>query len=395
MSSSNLIKLALIKEAVYGITPALGNFKTSRFVSESMSGSPQTAESAQIRADRLSNGQVVTGIEVKGSLDYELAKEDVVDLLLESAMLNDWDVKALVSVDLTIVAATKIITRASGSFITDGIVKGDILTLAGFTETENNTEIVVSEVTDATHIKFVGPATIVDEVGAATSFKRADKLTIGTVKRSFSMEKLFTDLTTKSLIYKGMTVSQMKMSIAHGAIVNGSFDFMGNDYYSADIAGESITNGRTIDNPSTSNSMNGSVDMSFLMIDSSGVAGPADFCINKLDINLNNNLTPQNCIGTIAPKDYSPGTAQVGIDLSAYLSNTDWNLLDFKMTQETFSIGFIMKNLQGFYGVFIPAIQVSFDDPSSKGANQDVMLEMKGTAKVGANGESSLIFYRG
>jgi hypothetical protein len=54
-----------------------------------------------------------------------------------------------------------------------------------------------------------------------------------------------------------------------------------------------------------------------------------------------------------------------------------------------------MKNVQGFYGIFIPAIQVSFDDPSSKGANQDVMLEAKGTAKVGPNGESSLIFYRG
>ena len=90
MSSSNQVRVAFIEETVYGETPAAGNFIQARFTSDALSGTPDTVESQQIRVDRLSSGQVLTGLTVGGALNYELAKENSIDTLFEGAMFNTW-----------------------------------------------------------------------------------------------------------------------------------------------------------------------------------------------------------------------------------------------------------------------------------------------------------------
>lgn len=393
MSSSNLVRVAFIEETTLGETPVAGDFSTARFTSESLSGTPETTSSNQIRVDRLSSGQIVTGLSVEGSVDFELSKEAALEEFMESAMLNTWNVQALVTVDLTVNAVAKTIVRASGVW-TGLIVVGDILTLAGFVNSENNTQVQVVQVVDATTIKVVAAQDLADEVGVGTTYKRADKLTIGTTKKSFSIEKAFLDLSNKALIYKGMLANEMSLEISYGSILTGSFGFNGTKYLEADTAGEFITNARTIIPAATTNSMNGSIDMPFLNSSAVGTLDQVNFCIQSLSLSLNNNFIAQNCIGEAAPKDYSAGTAQVEIELSTYLSDVNWSILNKKLTQEAFAIGFMVKNVDGWYGFYLPAVQTSFDDPASGGANAEISLEMSGVAKVGPNGESSLVIYR-
>lgn len=399
MSSSNAVRIAFIEEATYGVTPGAGSFETARFTSEGLSGTPGTVESKQIRVDRQSSGQIVTGLTVGGKFDFELAKESQLEALLASAMYNDWTTKALVTVDLSFSSVTQEITRASGSWITDGIVVGDIVTLSGFASSKNNCQIMVVAVTSATVIKVVGPqgvAAMVTEVGTGTAFKRADKIEIGTTKKSFSMEKTFTDLTTKGINYRGMIVSDFDLKVAFGEICTGTLQFSGNDYVTASTASEFMTNARTINAPATSGSLNGSVDMPFFA--SGAILGALEvnsgFAVKSIGLKLANNLTPQQVIGDIAPVDYSSGTAMVSVDMSAYLKDVAWTMLAKKITQESFPVGFMVKNGDGAYGFYMPAVQVSFDDPSSGGQNQDIMLDMKGTGKVGAAGEKALYIYR-
>lgn len=395
MSSSNLVRVTLIEETTYGETPGTGNFETARFTSESLSGTPETTESAQIRVDRLSSGQVVTGLTVGGDLNFELAKEDALDLFFKSAMLNEWVTSSLVTVDLTLDTVAKTLTRASGDWNVDSQV-GDIITLAGFVNTANNTEVQIAEINSATEVRVVLPesVTFVDETGSGTSFQVADYLTIGTVKKSFSMEKAFLDLTDRAINYTGMTVANMSLSVAFGELANGTFTFSGNGYDPVELAADFLTDGRTINGAATSNTMNGSVDMPFIANSAVGPYDDSTFCIQSVSIELNNNLTTQNCIGQIAPDDYSPGTAAISVGLSAYLADGNWDIIAKKLTQEPFAVGFLIKNLDGFYGFYMPSVQVSFEDPASPGQNQDVILDMSGVAKVGPNGESSLRIYR-
>jgi hypothetical protein len=393
VSSSNLVRLSFIEESSLGVTPGVGNFSTARFTSESFSGTPGTTESQQIRSDRMSSGQVVTSMEVGGELNFELAKDSDFDKFLASVMMSTWTTSATVTVDVDIDATAKTITRASGDFNSD-VEVGDILTLAGFTNAENNTQVQVLEIDSATVIRCAMPADVVTETGGA-SFKVADKIAIGTTQKSFSFEKAFLDLTNKAIIYRGMIANSLSLNVAYGEICTGSIGFVGTDYDAVDLAADFITDGRTITSAATSNSMNGSIDMPFISCSATGDFEDVDFCIQSVGIELNNNNQAQNCIGQIAPENYSAGTAAINVDLNAYLANGNWDLLAKKLSQEAFALGFLIKNTGGFYGFYLPAIQVSFDDPSSGGANQEISLEMSGTAKVGTNGESALYIYKG
>lgn len=383
----------MIQEASYGETPVAGNFKTVRFISESLSGTPTTVESQQITTNRHSSGQILTGLNVGGDINFELAKEEVIDMLLASAMCSTWQTFSPITIDLTVDATLKTITRASGSWPVT-MKKGDILTLSGFLETENNVQIMVKEITSATVIKYISGAPLADEVGTGTSFKQNDKIEIGTTQVSFSMERAYTDLTAKAIIYKGMIVSAMSLAIQYGQIANGTFTFSGNTYLPVEGAANFITNGRTIDPAATTQSLNGSVDMPFIANSAAGEFDASTFCIQSLNLSLDNQVTTKTCIGEIAPTGYGLGTAQVGVELSAYLGDSNWDIIGKKLTQEPFEVGGLLKNNDGWIGFYMPAVQVSFDDPSSGGANQEVTMDMSGTAKGGSAGESPLTFFR-
>lgn len=380
-------------QAALALQTGAGEFKTVRFISEELSGSPETTESQQIRTDRMSSGQVVTGLTVGGNHSFELAKESALEDFLESAMYNAWVTSTIVNGTFEIDIDLKKIIRVTGSFVTEGVVVGDFITLSNFVNAANNTIVMVTSVS-ALELTYAGPTGMVDAASEAASYQIADKLSIGTTKKSLSIEKAFTDLTTKAINYRGMIAASMELNIEYGSLISGSFGFSGNDYVTADAASEFMTFEHYITEAATTNTLNGSVDMPFLATNVTGAWLTDSFCIQSLNLNLSNNLTTQTCIGNIAPEDYTPGTAQIEASLSSYLKDGNWDLLARKLSQDSFGLGFMVKNTGGWYGFFVPALQVSFDDPSSQGANQDVSMDMSGQAKVGSNGESAITLYR-
>lgn len=372
-----------------------GNFKTARFTSEQYSGTPETTESAQIRTDRMASGQVVTGLAVDGGHNFELAREEAIEDFMESAMFNSWQTSTSKSATMEIDVGQQSIARSSGSFIDDGVVPGDFIKLTNFEDEENNVIVMVMEVGIAgTYIRYAGPPGMKAVGPEAANFQVCDKLSIGITKKPLTIEKTFLDLTTKGLVYRGCLVSQMELNVEYGSLISGSFQTQGVDYEALDAASEFPSYNSDFDDPATTNSLNGSVDMPFLATNVTGTWAQDAFCLQSLSISLNNNFTVQNCIGKAAPEDYSPGTAQITADLSSYLKDANWGLLAKKLSQEPFALGFMVKNVDGWYGFYIPALQVSFDDPQSGGANQEISMEMSGVARVGPSGESSLTIYR-
>ncbi len=375
------------------LATGVGEFRTARFISEAYSGTPETAASQQIRTDRMSSGQVVTGLTVQGTHSFELAKETAVEDMMESAMYNSWDVMDLITRDMTIDIDGLTITAVTGSFVNDGLKVGDFVDLANFTDAENNKTVMLTSVTDLV-LEFNGPAGMKDGAGTGTTLQRADKLTIGTSKKSLSIEKCFLDLTEKAINYKGMIANTMDLTVEYGSLIKGSFGFSGNGYEAVEDEDDFLTAAHYITAPETSNTLNGSVDMPFLSTDVGGEFATDSFCIQSLAVNMSNNLNPQNCIGRIEAEDYTPGTAAITVKLSSYLKNANWDLLAKKLSQESFAIGFQVSNADGWYAFYLPALQVSFDDPSSSGANQDISMDMSGTAKVGDDGGSALTIFR-
>ena len=69
-------------------------------------------------------------------------------------------------------------------------------------------------------------------------------------------------------------------------------------------------------------------------------------------------------------------------------------MLAKKLSQEPFQLGWVLSNVSGWYGFYLPAVQVSFDDPSAGASNEILSMDMSGTGKVGPNNEKSLYIYR-
>lgn len=382
--------------SVANFTGGSAEFKTARFTSEKYSGTPDTTESAQIRTDRMSSGQIVTGLKVQGGHNFELAKEAALEDFMASAMFNNWQTSSLLSGTFSIDMEDSpgpSLNRTTGSFINDGVKVGDFIVLSSFAVAGNNVTIMATAVSALT-INFAHPVGMITAIAEAAAYQVCDKLSIGAIKNSLTIEKTFLDLTTKALIYRGCLVSTMELKVEYGSIITGSFETQGNDYEAADSASEFASYQEYFDDPATTNSMNGSVDMPFVATDVTGAWQQDQFCLQSLDLQLNNNLTVQNCIGKAAPQDYSPGTAATTVSLSSYLKDSNWEMLAKKLSQAPFALGFSVQNVDGFYGFYMPALQVSFDDPASGGANQEISMDMSGTCKVGANGESSLTIYR-
>lgn len=389
-TSSNLVKINFIKEAVLKTTPGAGNFRSPRFTSESFSGTPLTVISELIRDDRLSSGQVLTGVNVEGTLETELSAEEAIHDLVAGAMFNDWVVSQEKTVNMALNAAAGTLTRAAGSFITEGFKVGDVVKLSGYANALNNVTVVVVKVT-ATIITFFGRPFMVTQAGSAqTKIKRMDNVTIGTDLKSFSFERIHTDLNEKGINYRGVCINRMMWDINWGELIKSSFEFMGAEQQSYDDDANSMSQARTVEDQGTEQVLNGSVDL-ILGVDLGNGFTANELEIEKMSMTLNNNLNPKNIIGAISPEDFSGGTAQVEISITAHINNDNWDVIEKKLTQDPISICGITSNDDGGYGLYMPAVQLTFPDPHSVGQNENLMLEMTGVAKVGDDGGSSLI----
>lgn len=404
MSSSNLVSIVYAKEAVYGTAPDPAGgitIDTARFTSESLSGTPTTTESAALRSDRMSGGQVVTGMDVGGDLSYELARGTFFDDFIEAAMMSTW---TAASAAVAAVAFTpdgtdnqKGVLAATG--VGTGLVVGDVISVA-YTDASGDpaTDLfTIMTITDADNL--VVSSKRAQPAFTAGSSSRPAYCDIGATSTSFTTSKAYKDVThlastdEHSQRYTGSLVSGMSIDSSYGAIVTGAFTMMANGYLQENPSYEQqvVTGGGAVNPAGTSNPLNASIDVP--VVAANGAA--STWCLESFNISLDNGLTPQNCIGSIAPKKYDLGTAAISISASIYLGDQSYDdFMPAKLSQAPINMTFIMRNLNGGYAFTLPAVQLSFPDPSAGGANQPVMIEASGVAKVGANGESALRVYK-
>ena len=96
MTDTNRVSLYLLKETTWGTTPASGAWETLRFTGESLALNVDTANSAEIRADRNVEDIIRTGENVSGDINFELSHGSY-DSLLEGLMMSTFSSNELVN----------------------------------------------------------------------------------------------------------------------------------------------------------------------------------------------------------------------------------------------------------------------------------------------------------
>lgn len=410
MSSSAAVEVIAIKETVYGQTPDLATVdgNTVRYTSESLSGTPITTTSAELRSDRMSSGQVITGLESGGDINFELSIDDLYEAFMAGAMMNDWVLGP--SGPLTSTQFTKDATNPQLATITisgdtgdiDGngraLEIGDVVVLGGFTNAANNGPVQITQIIDTSTVQAVVARASVSELAAAGTFIMGDYVDIGSLIPSWTLSKAYTDVvhmaTTDqhSQRYTGSIVNGMSINIAYGEIVNGTFSFLSNGYVQEypSLHQRVDAAGGTIEEAGTSEPLNGSIDMPLVTVGGQ----PTDFCIQSVGLELSNNATPQNCIGLIAPAKYNLGTVSINITASIYLGDQSYDkFMPGKLTMEPTSFVFAAVDEDHGYAFDLRAVQLSFPDPAASG-DTPVLIEASGVAKVAAGGASALRIWR-
>lgn len=403
MSSSNLVSVTYqAEDEGYGVkmpADAGSLMYTARFTDESLSGTPETTTSTELRTDRMSAGQVVVGLEVGGAINWELSADKFHDDFIEAGMMSTWVPAETVSTTVTLEPVT---TQSATLTLADEFANLVPGVFCVFTPASGD-QVVVQITSVDTPATVFTVATRVNQAavtGEAIDASLPAYVDIGAEAKSFLIGKAYQDVThlettdEHSQTYLGSLVSGFTVNATVGEIINGTYETVANGYeqeVGPSYQQQVITAGGTVTPAGTSNPINPSVDMELVTVNNVAT----DYCTMAFSLALDNGLTPQQCIGRIAPRSYDLGTAEVTVNTSIYLSDTSYdNFMPDKMTQNPIAMSFVAQNDSGGYCYALTAVQLSFPDPAATGQNQSTMIEAAGVGKVGDGGASTLRVYK-
>ena len=237
-SSGSQRDLYYVLETTYGdgggATPSVSEIRNK---DDSISLARDNYVSEERRGDRGIHDMRLGNKQPAGDISFELSYGSFDDFMRLALGDSAWVAAySPISADCTVVASTKKITRASGSWIADGVKIGDSITFAGFSAPANDQEMQVTAIS-ATDLTFANSTGLVDEAVAATVTATTSATIIkkGTTVDSVAVEKVFSDI-GEYQFYTGGIVNTMSLDIRPNGMIAGSFGMLFKDHQNAQAA---------------------------------------------------------------------------------------------------------------------------------------------------------------
>lgn len=249
-ASGAMTGLRYIAEVTYGTTPATPTMLAVRMLDNSLNLKKETFQSHEIRSDRMISDMRHGMRSVGGNISAELSLQ-AFDGLLEMTLSSVFAAVAVhVAVNLQMIAATRKIVRASGSWIIDGYLPGHEVTVAGFTNPANNgaKKILSVTATDLTlstlNTGLVDDATLAGRTVTVTG-KQAKP---GTTIKSATFERAFTDI-AQFLQFTGCVVNKFTLDIKPGDIIKAQWDILGKDMTQTTVTAATVVTAAATNSP--------------------------------------------------------------------------------------------------------------------------------------------------
>lgn len=279
-----------IAESVYGTTPENPTFAAIRNTSCSLNLTKDALTSKEIVSSRRVRSMVTGAKKIGGDLGIELCY-GAHDTILEALLMGTWAAKATkTATTLACVASGNKITDSGNGFLTAGFEAGDVVSVAGFTTSANNTTRATIATCAAGEITFTGTYgdAIEDEAAgdSVTITCLSQQIKDGTTRRSFTIERFFDDLDVYWR-FTGCEFDKLSMSIKANAIAEGSLSVIGQNM----STGTAILTGATYGDPNSTTPI-----PSFLGVMKEG--GSVTAAVTELSFNFENGLDPQFVIGS-------------------------------------------------------------------------------------------------
>lgn len=227
--------VAIAEEATWGVKPAANTAAYMRRVSCTLNLSRDQFQSAEITTTA-QTASVRSGTDnVEGKITGELAAGSY-DSIFSQILRGPWVAGVTLTANTGVSASSvdNSLTRATGSWITDGLRVGDTISISGFTTTAtaNNRRATIISVTALKIIvdkvlvtKAAGDSVVIAVLGNKLSVPIA---AAGRTDKSFTIEESHTD-TADFYISTGVKFSAASVKIDPDNMVNVDFTMMGKD----------------------------------------------------------------------------------------------------------------------------------------------------------------------
>lgn len=287
--------------------------QTMRVTSKAVNLEAEELESEEVDVDTRQVSDVRQGFNrIVGSPGFQFSRLDFDDLI-EVAQGGEWtEPTPVTGINLGITSGTKILDRASGSWVTDGYRPGDIIEVAGFTNPANNKNWRVLVVATLNLTLYDPLATIVTEVaaGGRTASLKGKRIDIGLTLETMYVERQFLSV-SKYQKFNGVAINELSFSVVPRSIVTGTLGLLGMS--SPAFTG---TSGSGVAPLAKSSASPYSAFVGNLLEGGALIA-----VVTGLEWNMNNNRSLEAVVGSKFSPDVFEGDARIDGTLTAFFEN--------------------------------------------------------------------------
>lgn len=377
-ADTNLRVLAYVPESSYGVIPASPTLQTMRTTGDTLAYNKTQVISREIRADRMVPSIIETGVTIEGALNMEVSLGGTWDNLFQAVLCGTWVNLTLSSLTLAFTAGTaspvvaSTVARTSGSWVSDGVVPGVYLLFGGSgINAANPGPWKVTNVTALTLTVEDPNLSIVTQSGVTAGTAAGSYLINGTTKRSYVIEKDFSDIGGAFVQFLGMRPVEWAFNLKAQAIIDGTMTFWGDK---GQIETTTCSTGGPYTAPTTTPSISASADVATLQYQNANIQSP----IKDLAITVTNTPRHRPIVGSLFDADIGFGQFSIRMTGTALVENL--NQFTDVISHNTVAIDVPCFDGQGNYlYISFPATKLT-GNPDTPAGNQDVDFRLTAEA---------------
>lgn len=368
-----------VAEVTPGVTPTSPEWSKIR----NTGGLPTIIKDALI-SDELDDSREITGVRVgneqaQGEYSVELSQTSQDDLIA-NAMSSSWVSGInLSTVEVTVDAGAKTYTRTAGSYISDGVLVGDLIRYNSLTG--DNAKPFIATTVTATVVTGAAITHTLTAETVTTNIDTGDKIGTGSLCSTMSILTWYRGkcgTVDKYVVTKGVEFTGFSFEIAVNAQVTGSFPLLGR---TQDFTG--LPAGSTFAAETTTRAFSG-VDGKVL------VDGVVESFITSGTLTNDNESSSQFQLGDKAVAFVERGRATNTASMSGFMADT--NLLERFIAETETSISFVLNGLDGSMSFSYPKAFLTASTPEI-GSAASITQTLEATA-VGSKTQSSIVIQR-
>ena len=372
-TSNTVVAFSPAAKVAWANTAAIttNNFVELPITGGSMSESPDTVRSSQLRSDAQLADMKRTGVEPTAAFDFEMQADNMDNILraaLRNSPANTWSNFAITATTISATASDKSLND-SGSGFSTSIPKGSWIYVSGFTgDTSNNGWKQVSKTTAPTAAKIIVEQTLVDDGATESVTITSSEIRNGADLTSFSLQMANLDIASTFRLITGARITDFGLNISSQSIITGNVGFSGKRMTrptSASGAG-SVTTAADVDVMSEVTAFDG------FWIGGSEIT---TYEMVSASLNISTTARPQVGLGNLQKVGMNLGPIDVTGSVEFYLESANYaTLQDYLLGFTSFEFAFALSDGTNRYFFHMPQVKLTSEPGTVGGIDTDMML---------------------